>query len=126
MSNESGKREFRVGDLVVKNESGWVPSEFDAWESGVGTGEVVGLDGDLVDVRWPAGRSCHKPSEISPAPESPFAAKVKKDQVTDQMIEAVENAVGMARSAWDMVNHNELIAESVNAWMAAQAKLNAK
>lgn len=64
-------RTFAVGDRVVKDPSGWIASEFDAWGAGEGVGEVVDADDTHVDVRWPGGRAYQLPSELLPAPTPP-------------------------------------------------------
>jgi hypothetical protein len=40
---------------------------------------------------------------------------MKPEEVTDEIIEAVENSVGMGVGGWDMVDPREIIAASVNA-----------
>ena len=63
-----------IGDKVVKDPAGWVPSDFDRWSAGIGVGEIVALSKnkngviDGVDVRWPTGRAWQLPQELSPAP----------------------------------------------------------
>ena len=48
---------IKIGDSVVKNESTWVPNDFDSWGRGVGIGKVVDvLDDECIDVRWDGGR----------------------------------------------------------------------
>ena len=52
--------EYRIGELVQKDEESWKPNDFDLWGRGVGVGTVVlspfCLNGEAVDVVWPAGR----------------------------------------------------------------------
>jgi hypothetical protein len=55
---------IKIGDSVIKNESTWVPNDFDSWGRGVGIGEVVDIvDGDI-DVRWPGGRCYEIPESL--------------------------------------------------------------
>ena len=50
-------------------------------------------------------RSGYKLYTHPPAPKA-----ITADMVTDEMVDAVEDAIGTARGAWDMVDHKELIA----------------
>lgn len=66
---------FNVGDRVVKNPVGWIPSVFDDWGAGEGVGLVVAvtmnvIDMDLMEVEWPNGRACQRPFELLLAPDS--------------------------------------------------------
>jgi hypothetical protein len=71
--------QFRVGDRVVKNPTGWIPSAFDAWGAGEGVGVVLGVYEQQTgvpslgeyDVRWPAGRATQAQAELLPAPPDP-------------------------------------------------------
>ena len=52
--------EYKIGDKVVKNETNWIPNDFDNWGRGIGIGEIVEPPFELfnheLDVRWPNGR----------------------------------------------------------------------
>ena len=66
----SGGRRFAVGDRVVKDPAGWIPTDFDAWGAGEGIGVVVEVDPALylADVRWPAGQAWQAFAELLPVP----------------------------------------------------------
>lgn len=61
---------LKVGDKVIKNPRGWIPSEFDGWGAGRGVGRITRVDEEIVDVVWPAGRAGQLESEVMPAPSA--------------------------------------------------------
>lgn len=68
---------IKVGDYVIKNPKNWIPSDFDEWGRGIGTGRVVKppyeVGEDEVDVIWPAGR-CFETTDQLIKTSSPYAS----------------------------------------------------
>ncbi len=61
---------MKAGDKVVKDESNWIPNEFDSWGRGEGVGVIVEVfdDGEFseltLDVRWPTGKCYENKNQI--------------------------------------------------------------
>lgn len=41
---------------------------------------------------------------------------IKAEDITEELISKIEDKLGMGRMAWDMIDKQELIAETINSW----------
>jgi hypothetical protein len=84
-------------------------------------GEPVGhlspsTGGATIFVGWDTMCKMPAGTKFYTHPASPITA----DDVTEEMLEVIEDEISMERNAWDLAHHKELIAAAVNAYLGAK------